>query len=112
MAKKKKRKRAAESTCQLVIGERLKALDDAAHSAVESIAEHVEFSDAVGTVVTGLCMSAASMVWHGTEFTEDEFVETARRCYQRIAESHSHCERGMAGDEGPAPQHHGREDLN
>lgn len=109
MAKKKKRTQ-AEPSCQLVIRERLKALDDAADSAVESVADHIGISNAVSTVTTGLFMSAASMVWHVTELTEDEFVETARRCYQRIAETHAHCERG-GGNEGAVPHRYARENL-
>lgn len=109
MAKKKQRKQ-ADPTCQLVIRERLKALDDAADAAVESVADHFGISNAVSTVTTGLFMSAASMVWHVTELTEDEFVETARRCYQRIAETHAHCERG-GGNEGAVPHRYAREDL-
>lgn len=111
MAKKTKRRqeRKADSACQLVIRERLKALDNAADAAVESIADHIGIVNSVSTVTTGLFMSAASMIWHVTSLTEEEFVETARRCYRRIAEGHAHCERG--GGEDSVPHHHARENL-
>jgi len=110
MAKKPKRQKQAEPISKLVARERLAALDDAATSAVESIADHVGLPDAVSTVTTGLFMSAAAIVWHASSFTEEEFVETARRCYQRIAEGHAHCERG--GDGESTATNHGRENLN
>ena len=111
MAKKRKRKQ-AEPSCQPVIRERLRALDDAADAAVASIADHVGVPDAVSTVTTGLFMSAASMIWHASEFTEEEFVETARRCYQRIAEGHAHCERGGGELDSSVAHNPARENLN
>jgi hypothetical protein len=113
MAKKTKRKRdtASDPACQLVIRERLKALDDAVDASVHSIADHVGLTNSVSTVTNGLFMSAAAVVWHATSLSEEEFVETARRCYQRIAEGHAHCERGEDG-EGSLISHHGRANLN
>lgn len=112
MAKKKKREqdKKAEPICQLVIRERLKALDDSVDAAVHSIADHVGLADAVSTVTNGIFMSAAAVVWHATSFSEEEFIETARRCYRRIAAGHAHCERG--DDDGSMLHQQGRENLN
>jgi len=109
-------KKARERTTKVAPGartairERLNALDDAVDAAVGAVADHVGLSAAVSTVTTGLFMSAAGMVWHITSVSEAEFVETARRCYQRIAETHANCER--SGDSESGPHRHAREDLN
>lgn len=108
---KKKRKPEPEPSSQIVIYERLKMLDEAANAAVESIEEHVGMDAAVQTVVMGLCTSAANMVWHGTTLSEEQFIETARKCFRRIATGHATCERAAEGDE-TVPLHHVREDLN
>ena len=100
--KKPKRKKAPRArrargpTCDIAISERMNALDDAAKAAVESVSKHTSFSDAIGTVMTGLMLSAADIAWHATDATEEAFIELARTAFQQTAEAHAHCERAKS----------------
>lgn len=105
--KRKKTRRAHGPTCEIAIRERLHALDDAAKSSVHAIAAHSNVHDAVQTVMTALFLSAADIIWHATDASEEAFVEVARSAFQQTAEAHARCDRGQ-----PIPPDGAREDLH
>jgi len=98
----------------VAINERVHSLEDAVFAAMDAVERHAGLRAATEIVPVALTMFAAQIAWHETLATEEDFVNEARRCFQKIAIAHAGCRRRTQGQPAHGAPVHGarRDDLN